>query len=330
MNDVMQMRVFGGTNKPNTIIGGVASTIPTRAALATKLGISESLITRFKVVGNDIQCKIIDNYTIPSNCFLNDTSITSYLDKQGKVTNVNNYSFENTSNLKEISFINAVYFGQGVFKNSGLLEVLQPLPAVSLNNTFENCSDLISVNAGLANGTWLNSFANCNNLTEVIGGAPTKFQGTFWGTKITSWEDSTTLECTQYAFRNCRAETVKLHACTKLNNSTFNHSSASGGLYLKEVHLPECTEMSYAEFRYCSELEILDAKKCKTFTHATITPFATVGSYTNFKAGAIVKLHEDLATSDGGFPHPYLVTLKNEGKVTIEFYNDAGVLTSTL
>ena len=63
-------QIFGGTKaKANTFIGGVASTITTSGALATKLGIASNRITNFKIVGSDIECRIIGAYSIPAEAY---------------------------------------------------------------------------------------------------------------------------------------------------------------------------------------------------------------------------------------------------------------------
>lgn len=81
----------------NTIIGGVASSISTKALLASKLGISQSEIRRFEVIGSDIHVNIRISYAIPAMAFINNTSITSYLDYDGKVTALSGEDFRNST-----------------------------------------------------------------------------------------------------------------------------------------------------------------------------------------------------------------------------------------
>jgi len=96
------------SNGTNTEIGGVASSIGTPTLLAAKLGILESRITNFSIVGSDIKCKITGSYSIPSNAFQNNTAITYYKDISGLVTTINTYSFGIiTDNFKEAYFPNA-------------------------------------------------------------------------------------------------------------------------------------------------------------------------------------------------------------------------------
>lgn len=81
----------------NTIIGGVAGSISTKAALATKLGISESIITRFQIVGSDVHAHITSIYPLPVAVFKNNLTITSYLDIGGKVFVSNGEAFRDST-----------------------------------------------------------------------------------------------------------------------------------------------------------------------------------------------------------------------------------------
>ena len=98
-------QIFGGSKlKANTFIGGVASTITTSGALATKLGIASNRITNFKIVGSDIECSISGSYSIPFQCFYQDTNITSYVDIDGLVTDLGDNVFRETTKIKELNF----------------------------------------------------------------------------------------------------------------------------------------------------------------------------------------------------------------------------------
>ena len=98
-------QIFGGSKlKANTFIGGVASTITTSGALATKIGIASNRITNFKIVGSDIECSISGSYSIPFQCFYQDTNITSYVDIDGLVTDLGENVFRETTKIKELNF----------------------------------------------------------------------------------------------------------------------------------------------------------------------------------------------------------------------------------
>lgn len=102
---------FSGFKFPiNTIIGGVAASISTKALLATKLGISESEIRRFEIIGSDVHANIRSNYSMPGNAFFNDSALLSFLDNEGKV----------------------ISLAAGVFRNTGLLHVNLPKVTTTL------------------------------------------------------------------------------------------------------------------------------------------------------------------------------------------------------
>jgi hypothetical protein len=102
----------------NTEIGGVASTISTASALATKLGISVGAISNFTIVGSDVKCRITGSYAIPVGAFEINNSITRFYDQDGLVTSLGNRSFNNyllTSLLKEVYLPNVTNVAQQVF-----------------------------------------------------------------------------------------------------------------------------------------------------------------------------------------------------------------------
>jgi hypothetical protein len=111
-------QIFGGLkSKANTFIGGVASTITTSGALATKLGIASNRITNFKIVGSDIECSISGSYVLQG--FYQDTNITSYIDIDGLVTDLADNVFRETTKIKELNFKGIVTLnGKFVDRNS--------------------------------------------------------------------------------------------------------------------------------------------------------------------------------------------------------------------
>lgn len=93
----------------NTEIGGVASTITTASALATKLGISVGAISNFTIVGSDIKCKITGSYVIPNLAFNNSNIMTFY--KDGDLVTSMGDCFFGQTNVKEFYFKNATSIG---------------------------------------------------------------------------------------------------------------------------------------------------------------------------------------------------------------------------
>ena len=80
----------------NTIIGGVAASISTKALLASKLGIAESEIRRFDIVGSDINANIRSDYSLANDSFYNNSNLTKYKDLDAHVISVGINSLRNT------------------------------------------------------------------------------------------------------------------------------------------------------------------------------------------------------------------------------------------
>jgi hypothetical protein len=117
----MQRRGLFRANKvntiPNTFIGGVAADIPDSATLATKLGIPESKIKSFEVVGNDIKAAINTTYNLSGNTFYN-KAITYFKDKSKNVKNIVGWEFFNTTSLTCIELEGVETIGVNGFRNS--------------------------------------------------------------------------------------------------------------------------------------------------------------------------------------------------------------------
>ena len=80
--------------KVNTYIGGIGGTINTPALLASRLGIDENRIKLFKVTGVDVECAVIGGgYTMPANCWQNNTSITYWEDSVCTYTELNPFRY---------------------------------------------------------------------------------------------------------------------------------------------------------------------------------------------------------------------------------------------
>lgn len=100
---------------PNTFIGGIAKTggaginapIDTPYKLSQKLGIAVNRITGFKVIGDDVECRIRGNYSLSdwgatSQANANQ-NITSFIDEDSLVTTQGSiYGFRNCKNLQFI------------------------------------------------------------------------------------------------------------------------------------------------------------------------------------------------------------------------------------
>lgn len=182
--------LMGGKATPNTIIGGVGGTITTKSALATKLGISESIIRGFEVVGNDVHARITSNYYPKLEAFRNDSTIDKYEDLEGLIislsvdgvfrnsgveelhlpntTNLSAYSISYCQYLKYLNLPSATFLGpQSVRNNTGLLEFHAP-----------NLESIGNIVTGGQNN-FFDSYTSCNLISMrklKVYGSPT--QGT--------------------------------------------------------------------------------------------------------------------------------------------------------
>jgi hypothetical protein len=100
----LQKTVFGRVKyKPNTFIGGVGAITNTPVLLAARLNTSVNNIKAFSVIGNDVQCAVVNNYSIGWNQWDNRSDLTYYRDEGGKCVLVaGQRTFANCINLVEV------------------------------------------------------------------------------------------------------------------------------------------------------------------------------------------------------------------------------------
>jgi hypothetical protein len=139
----MQRRgLFRGTidRLPNTLIQGVATSIPDKTELANRLNINVSDIGLFTVEGNDIKANIKVNYNLPNryDAFKQPSGCISFVDLENKITStsefifyasdilvavelgavsVANQLFQSSDNIKKVYFPNATSIGYACFYN---------------------------------------------------------------------------------------------------------------------------------------------------------------------------------------------------------------------
>ena len=160
-------QIYGGTKaKANTFIGGMASTITTSVALATRLAIASNRITNFKIVGSNIECRISGSYSIPVGCFQSNTSITYYRDTDNLVVSIGGTAFSGTTLITELDLAGVLnsgsYYGSNInriifkncttvpafgFANSGNVKLIYIPNATSLGGTSGN-NDVFLIGSG--------------------------------------------------------------------------------------------------------------------------------------------------------------------------------------
>lgn len=100
----------------NTFIGGKASTLSTPALLAQKLAINESSISDFLIIGDNIEARIDDNYSLPGLIFFNDNEIKHFICTEGRC----NYSYHDIfrgSSIELAVFTGTAVAGPSFFRN---------------------------------------------------------------------------------------------------------------------------------------------------------------------------------------------------------------------
>lgn len=134
-----------GPTVSNTFIGGIAklggtgdnAPILTAAELATTLGISESIIQGFKVVGEDVECVILENFSLPSVCFQNNENIIFF--NSHNVTSIGANAFRSCASLTSVDF---------------------PLVTSVGGGSFWDCTSLVAINILLCKALGLNLLNN--------------------------------------------------------------------------------------------------------------------------------------------------------------------------
>ena len=184
---------------PNTLIGGIAKTggtgvnapIDTPYKLAQKLLINVNRITGFKIIFDDVSCRIRGTYTLPPRVFGTDTvgqvneNITYYHDIDNLCTYVDRGSFSKLPNLKRLTLNGLLNSGIDWVINNPELEELYINSCITLSK---------DVNAGVGYG--------CPKLHTFSANSATSYNGYYLlkGTKvpevilpnIVSFRDSTT------------------------------------------------------------------------------------------------------------------------------------------
>lgn len=322
------------TAKPNTIIGGVGSVITTKSALATKLGISESIIRKFEVIGSDVHCRITSNYSIPTAAFLNATDINSYYDYQGKCTSIGLQGFENSTIVNAYlpnasfggrdfqdctlltnedldytyTYNSNVSGGASCLRNTRIRFFVAPNLTSAFYYGFAGNPDLLEIHAPfseiLASG---NNFANTPNL-ELINSI------------------NAVALVPPGAFNNCGVFELNLLSCTTLQSNGIRNMSR-----VVEIQIPQLGTLpsrTQSNFNGLSSCELINLKKVKSIGGTA----STHGGYyfSGLKTGCLIQINIAMATVNAGSPDAILTWVKANRGAIVEFYDDFGNYVSTL
>lgn len=134
----------------NVLIGGVGNAIVDEQAFADKFLIPVSEVLNFEKFGTDIRASVVsESFAIPAAAFRNDTSIKSFIDNDGKLTDLGSTSFQSSGiryfKTKAVIYTDSNNYAQPVFKypNGKLiieLENFDRIPSgyfLRQNNNFE-------------------------------------------------------------------------------------------------------------------------------------------------------------------------------------------------
>lgn len=318
------------TSKPNTIIGGVGSVITTKSALATKLGISESIIQGFKVIGDDVYFKAISNYHIGTDSFNGDLLIEKYIDLDGLVSQVGLRAFQ-SSTIKNIFFPNAIFndaafaycenlindeyfdtlnYNQSSILHSSLRGV--KIPTININNAFLLPNDLLYNSQGVS----VNFNGNSLGQNSLRGSQYDNM----------NFPNVTTIGST--CFYMCKGpDELSFPILVVLDNAgqTFRQLTRTKRLYMDS--LETITENAKNNlFREMTSLELIRMKKLKTFG----LPTSNNNVWLGIKSGATIEVNIALATINSGGAEASLAWAKANRSAIVKFYDDSGNYVSTL
>lgn len=315
--------------KPNTIIGGVGSVITTKTALATKLGVSESIIQGFKIVGSDIHCKVSANYTIPNNCFLSDTTITKYEDLEGKCSALGQGCFEGTSAFTKAVFPNITTIPNRAFFNSNLNSIYCPLITSIVSNGLYS-TNITELNTPLLETLGTQSLRDTLLLTSITANL-TNIGGYALYDSYATPSLSGVSTITSSSFEGSKFINVSLPLINSIGSGATSVFRAMS--LCTHISLPNLTSIGNSNLMFhalVSCLEI-DMKKLKTYgTLASGGGTANTYGFASLKTGCVIKINEALATANSGNPHEAFVWVKDNRSAIVEFYDDSGNYVSTL
>lgn len=291
---------------PNTFIGGIAKQggtgvnepIDTPWKLSQKLGIAVNRITGFKVIGDDVECRIRGSYILPYQVFGDSISeinanqnITSYEDFNGLVSGTGDggFCFARCLNLLKLKLNGISSLGNTssslfAYCNNSNLEV-EMTGLTSVTTTF-----LI----GLSN-SFNQSKLTVPNITTISG----NFIRTCYGFANINMSSVTNMTSTPfYDVRNCQSFIFNNVTAISSNSSgTWRHGNAA--------------------------CKLIELKKCKTLPNTLI----------GLDAATSIIHNSDftMCMNEAVYGHTSLVAIKTaKPHAVIEFYDDSGNYVSTL
>jgi hypothetical protein len=302
----LQKTVFGRVKyKPNTFIGGVSATINTPALIAARLGIAESRIRAFNVIGSDIQFAVIGgSYTFSLNAFTSDSSLTYYHDDGGLATSTNWNTFKSCNNLVSVKFPNIQYFHNNSNGNTAAFHNCFSLTSVYIPkllrvdySTFQGCANLVNIDFPLCTVIGNYAFHGCSKLNNlnlpsmVTVGTFSFFNCTgllsFNFPKVTTIGIFTFYGCSLLSNIDCPLLTTLsdalLQKCVSLTSVNFpnvtsmNSRVFNGDVLLETINLPELLTITMTSFQN-ETLACFNSVKASVLSFPKLT--GITGAYT--------------------------------------------------
>lgn len=120
LDDPLSYDDFGLLNTSSLSVGGLGSTVTTKADFATFFNFTEGDITEFKIFGPDIYVNLsVTTYEVLNSAFKNNTDITFLKDNSGALKRLHNQCFYNSTNLSYVTANSLLDIGSSSLRNTG-------------------------------------------------------------------------------------------------------------------------------------------------------------------------------------------------------------------
>lgn len=298
--EAFRMRQFAKAKaEPNTFIGGIAKQggtgvnepIDTPYKLSQKLDIAVNRISGFKVIGDDVECRIRGSYQITdfgATTYAGaNQNITSYIDEDNLVTSQAPTQLEGFRNCKQLTYL----------KLNGI---------VTARSTFRQCThpDLEVEMLNLKNTTnaFFSQLNNNFTQTKLYAGFP-------------ALEDLGTL-----AFHNVNGFTeLNLPTVTRIRNQAFYGVNNCVNYYLNNVTNANA-DIPWTQGN--SSCKLIEMKKCKSVGVRFLNESGNqIPHSTDFTMRLNIAIKESAAVAHTKTYYPWVV---------IEFYDDNGDYVETI
>lgn len=272
----------------NTIIGGVGATINTKALLAAQLtGVSESDISNFYLVGNDVYAQINRDYTATGNL---GNALTRYIDYDGRF---------------RVNFNSSNYF------RPNITEWYVPNAVETQTFYLESNNSLVKITAGVVNILRTGGGVGIINSTTVEEIILDKLE---------------TISCNDSAIFTGLTSLKRIYwprLRSILHNRAIGSSCLTGITDCESIDLPSLESITVggtgAKNFFTSSATNLTrfyAPNLKVLQGSSI-------SFTALKhAGCVVTVHSDLATSNAGQENEIIASIRAAGATIVYHQTD--------